>query len=69
MFFLQMIPREKQQYLLQRGLLLPPQTNQSITLTEEQREIFQRMNPTERTAYLQKLHKEAQLRQQVTLLT
>jgi hypothetical protein len=55
--------REKHQYLASRGLLLPnPQT---IALTDQQREMLQSLDPQQRAAYIQKLQKEAQLRQQI----
>ena len=68
--FNQMIPREKQQYLAQRGLLLPnPQgqvlQRQTIALTDQQREMLQNMDPQQRAGYIQKLQKDAQMRQQM----
>lgn len=76
--FTQMNPREKQHYLAQRGLLLSnPQMQQqqqqqqmmqkTITLTDQQREMLQTMDPPQRNLFLQKIQRDQQIRQQQIL--
>ncbi|CAB4063821.1 PAXIP1 [Lepeophtheirus salmonis] len=66
--FTQMNPREKQQYLAARGLLLPhPTIRHTITLTDQQREMLQNMDGQQRQVFIAKLQKEKemQIRQQM----
>ena len=61
--FQQMPTREKQMYLHARGLLLSPQTRQMLALTEEQKQMLQTMDPQQKAAFIEKLRKDAQMRQ------
>ena len=60
--FTQMPAREKQIYLHQRGLLLSPQ-RPMLALTEQQKEMLQAMDPQQKAAFIEKLRKEAHMRQ------
>merc|ERR1719322_1622907 len=61
--FQQMPTREKQMYLHARGLLLTPQTRPMLALTEEQKQMLQTMDPQSKAAFIEKLRKDAQMRQ------
>ena len=61
--FQQMPTREKQMYLHARGLLLNPQSRPMLALTEEQKQMLQTMDPQQKTAFIEKLRKDAQMRQ------
>ena len=61
--FQQMPTREKQMYLHARGLLLSPQTRPMLALTEEQKQMLQTMDPQSKAAFIEKLRKDAQMRQ------
>ena len=73
--FTQMTPEDKRVYLASRGLLLPnpqgpggPVLRQTVTLTDQQREMLGTMDPQQRTVFLQKIQKEQrdlQMRQQM----
>ena len=65
--FTQMPAREKQMYLHQRGLLLTPQSRPMLALTEEQKQMLQTMDPQQKAAFIEKLRKDAQMRQQVMI--
>ena len=65
--FSQMPPSEKQMYLQQRGLLLRPPARPMLTLTEEQKQMLQTMDPQQKAAFIEKLKKDAQMRQQMMM--